>query len=276
MKVEWIGANSGNFDTGRGGKKIDKVVLHWIVGTLASADATFANPDRKASAHYGINNKTIHQYVKEEDTAWHCGNYGANQTSIGIEHEGGWLLADGTRKKPTDSTHQASGELVADICRRYNIPIDRKHIKKHSEYRPTQCPGSLDVDRIIAIAQDINKPESPVGTPTEPISNPRTKLDLGKHWGIKELQATISILNDQKRDLDNSKNAVENAKIQAISENDAKWQSKLDIASGTIKDLKLEIEKISLRKVRHLEWWELLPIIFKKMWLYAKGVIPKK
>jgi len=147
MTIKWIGANSNNFQSGRSGNKIDKIVLHWIVGKLSAADAVFNNPDRQVSAHYGIGHTTIHQYVREEDTAYHAGNLTVNRQSIGIEHEGGPDLPI------SEDTHKTSIELVTDICRRYNIPADRQHILKHSEIKATQCPGTLDIDRIIREVQ---------------------------------------------------------------------------------------------------------------------------
>src|SRR3990167_6766036 len=148
--MKFIPAHSNNFMVGRNGTTIDKIVMHWIVGTLESADATFKNPDREASAHYGIGDGDIHQYVKEEDTAWHASNLTVNRESIGIEHEGGWLLADKVNRFiPTELTNQTSVKLVRDICKRYSIPIDKDHIFPHSKFSNTQCPGFLDVDRII-------------------------------------------------------------------------------------------------------------------------------
>ena len=52
MTIKWLGANSNNFQVGRSGNKIDKVVLHWIVGKLSAADAVFNNPDRQVFAPY--------------------------------------------------------------------------------------------------------------------------------------------------------------------------------------------------------------------------------
>lgn len=143
MNVKWIGAHTNNFLKGRDGKSVNKVILHWIVGTLESADATFAKADRIASAHYGIGDGDIHQYVFETDTAYHAGNLTVNKESIGIEHEGGPSLP------VSEATIQTSIELVTDICRRYNIPADKDHIKRHSDIKATQCPGTLPVERII-------------------------------------------------------------------------------------------------------------------------------
>jgi N-acetyl-anhydromuramyl-L-alanine amidase AmpD len=184
MHIKWVGAHPNNYGAGRDGKTIKKVVMHWIVGTLASADASFANPNRRASAHYGVGPDEIHQYVKEEDTAWHAGNLDVNKESIGIEHQGGPDLPIDPR------TILNSAELLAGICKRYNIPLDRNHIKLHREIKATQCPGTLDVDEIIDVAKEINN------APTEPlpISEPNAKIDFK---GFKTDLETYEVLELQ-------------------------------------------------------------------------------
>jgi len=147
--IKQVPANKNNYGVGRNGEKIDKIIVHWIVGTLESCDATFQNPTRLASAHYGIGDDEIHQYVKEEDTAWHAGNLTVNRQSIGIEHEGGPDLPI------SETTYQTSARLINEICQRYSIPIDREHIKGHREIKATQCPGTLDIDRLVNMAKSI-------------------------------------------------------------------------------------------------------------------------
>lgn len=145
MNIIWKGAHPNNYQTGRQGNTIKGIVVHWIVGSLESADATFQNPQRIASATYGIGDEEIHQYVKEEDTAYANGNLLSNRTTISIEHEGGPNIPI------TDATYKTSAQLIADICKRYNIPLNREHIKGHKEVsdKATACPGALDIDRLI-------------------------------------------------------------------------------------------------------------------------------
>lgn len=125
---------------------IDRIVIHWMNGTLASADAVFSKPSG-TSAHYGIENDQVHQYVAENKVAYHAGNYYMNQRSIGIEHS-----ADPSRPA-SEATYQTSAQLVREISKRYNIPLDRAHIIKHSEVVPTQCCGTVDIDKIINLAK---------------------------------------------------------------------------------------------------------------------------
>ncbi len=133
---------------GRNGTAITAIVCHWMDGTIAMADQVFNTPGHQTSATYGVANDVVHQYVKEEDTAYHAGNWGWNLKSIGIEHEG-------SPDAPiTDKTYQTSARLISDIASRYGIPLDRDHIKMHREIIATQCPGTLDIDRLIAMVKN--------------------------------------------------------------------------------------------------------------------------
>lgn len=162
MTIKQVPAHKNNYGVGRSGKKIEFIIMHWIVGTLESADATFQKPDRLASSHYGIGDEAIHQYVKESDTAWHASNLDINRRSIGIEHEGGWESPKGSGKrvKPSHKTHETSAKLIAELSKKYNIPLDRKHILRHNEVQGanTQCSGTLDLDLIIELAKKENEP----------------------------------------------------------------------------------------------------------------------
>jgi N-acetyl-anhydromuramyl-L-alanine amidase AmpD len=159
--MKWIG--SPNYDKNR--TKIDTIFIHWIVGTLSSADAQFQKTGG-TSAHYGIEDDKIHQYVKEEHVAYHAGVYSWNQRSIGIEHS-----ADPNRPA-SELTYQTSGRLIAEIASRHGIPLDREHIKGHKEVRATQCPGTMDIDRLISIAKNNS---------TKMVTIPQAELDQLRH-----------------------------------------------------------------------------------------------
>ncbi|MEK6883153.1 MAG: peptidoglycan recognition family protein [Nanoarchaeota archaeon] len=145
--IKWIG--SPNFDTTR--KPLKQVVIHWIVGNLASADTQFQKPNG-TSAHYGIEDDIIHQYIKEENTAYAVGVYLRNQETISIEHSAA------PDRPASDKTYETSGKLIADICKRNNIPLDRQHIIGHKEIKATQCPGTIDIERLILIAKSQSEP----------------------------------------------------------------------------------------------------------------------
>ena len=158
-----IQKKSPNFWGGRKGYRPEAVVIHIMDGTLPGTDAWFTNPSSQVSAHYGIGkNGEVHQYVSEDDTAWHAGrvdapvwilikpNINPNLYTIGIEHEG----------KPddvwTDAMKQASAALIREICQRWQIPVDRKHIVGHFEIfsKKPNCPATNKkiLDELVELA----------------------------------------------------------------------------------------------------------------------------
>ena len=158
-----IQKKSPNFWIGRKSYRPEAVVIHIMDGTLGGTDSWFANTTSQVSAHYGIGkNGEVHQYVQENDSAWHAGrvdapvwkliklNVNPNLYTIGIEHEG----------KPddvwTDAMKQSSATLIREICQRWQIPIDRNHIVGHFEIfsKKPNCPASNKaiLDELVALA----------------------------------------------------------------------------------------------------------------------------
>lgn len=45
---------SPNYTQGRGGKSIEFIVCHWIVGDVIAADAVFSRTASQVSAHYAV------------------------------------------------------------------------------------------------------------------------------------------------------------------------------------------------------------------------------
>lgn len=133
--------------------------------------------DYKVSVHYIIHRDgTVSCYIPEERVAYHAG-YGSwkddpkykdslNEYSVGIE-----LVAIGSQKDMqqyltkaeyeklspdligyTDAQYDALKRLVADICQRNQIPMDRDHIIGHQEYSSKKSdPGELfDWDQLLS------------------------------------------------------------------------------------------------------------------------------
>jgi len=151
----------------RNGVKITDIVLHWMDGTLAGADARFADAAEEVSAHYGIEDATIHQYVALPETAWQSGDKPENQRSIGIEHS-----AD--PKRPASAqTVATSVALITALCRKYSI--DPSHIYPHKKFYPTQCPGTLPIADIVArVRAQLATPT----TPTPEVDMPVTPAEM--------------------------------------------------------------------------------------------------
>lgn len=151
----------GNHSKGRS-RPVDMLVIHVMEGTMAGTLSWFRNPAAQVSAHYGISRAgEVVQYVHERDTAWHAGRVlrptarlvreragvNPNSYSIGIENEGTG------KDPPTEAQIWANVDLIRTLCRRYAIPITRRHIVGHNEiYAGKTCPGLIDVDDLVRLA----------------------------------------------------------------------------------------------------------------------------
>lgn len=137
MAIPFDTANGQNYRKGRGTiAKPQLIIIHVMQGTFEGTRTWFKNPKAKVSAHYLVSKKgDLLQMVADTDSAWHCKN--ANQSSIGIEHEGYVTNAADF----TDEMLQASARLVKQLSIIHGIPIDRTHIKGHNE-----MPGNNHTD----------------------------------------------------------------------------------------------------------------------------------
>lgn len=186
--------HSPNYTKGRNGYKPIAIVIHIMEGTLIGTDSWFLDPASQVSAHYGIGKMgDLHQYVDEENTAWHAGRVNApswtlikkqddannpyidpNFYTVGIEHEG-YENTDWT-----DQMYQTSSRLIAEIAKTWDITLDRNHVIGHHEiYSLKSCPGTkVDFDKLIQMAISGNSP-NPIPTP-QPVAptpiNPQTPV----------------------------------------------------------------------------------------------------
>jgi N-acetylmuramoyl-L-alanine amidase len=149
MAIEWRGpVPASNHTAGRAGNAVELIVDHWTVVMFEGAIRRFKDPASILSAHYVIGaDGRIAQLVSEDDTAYHAGVFSVNQRSIGIEHEAGPAMP------PTDALYAASAKLHADIAARYGLALEvGVTVLPHHAIVPTECPGTLDLGRIVSEA----------------------------------------------------------------------------------------------------------------------------
>lgn len=166
MNKQWIG--SPNFTEGRGGNNIDGVIIHWMAGNLASTDAVFQNRVRNTSAHVGIEDDNVHQYVKPEDTAYQAGNWDVNQKYLSIEHSAQ------PGRSPSDATYETAAQQIAEWSRQFGFPVNSSTLRPHNSVVATQCPGQVDnggvdIPRIIKRTNEILGQPAPTPTPVKPL-----------------------------------------------------------------------------------------------------------
>jgi N-acetyl-anhydromuramyl-L-alanine amidase AmpD len=166
-----------NFDDGRFGQKIEGIVMHSCWGTYVGSIQWFKNPKAFCSSHYVIRKDgEITRCVLDKNTAWHAGN--TEQEKMYLKNTGiapqmvkdkwdtninfytvGVEMEDERKKdwKYPANQYTAAVYLAADLCHRYDIPLDRGHIVQHKETNPlnrTDPVGSWNHDKFIC---DVSK-----------------------------------------------------------------------------------------------------------------------
>ncbi|MEU6079714.1 N-acetylmuramoyl-L-alanine amidase [Streptomyces sp. NPDC047108] len=154
--AQWIAASTANWRMADrpDDYTIDRVVIHVVEGSFPIALKVFQDPEHGAATHYVVRKDGhIAQMIRELDVAYHAGNRGWNERSIGIEHEG---FVD-RRGSFTEAMYRSSARLTAGICARYGIPVDRRHIVGHVEVPGTDHtdPGPhWDWDRYLRLVRE--------------------------------------------------------------------------------------------------------------------------
>ena len=173
-------SNPMNCDSNR--TKIDTIVIHHNAGTSdeGARRTWYVSTGHGTSAHYQVTPDKIWGCVGENYVAYHAGNYPVNQRSIGIEHLNNtgaptWTIAE--------ETYRNSAKLIRDICERYNIPIDRQHIRKHGEISSTSCPAGIDIDRLVAMARGAE-----YVTPAKATPRPSAPGKMQKAYRVDDLK----------------------------------------------------------------------------------------
>ncbi|MFE2193594.1 N-acetylmuramoyl-L-alanine amidase [Streptomyces olivaceus] len=136
----WVAASDANWRRADrpDDYRIEMVIVHVTQGSFDSAVRAFQDPGHKASSHYIVGQDgRVTQMIRELDVAYHAGNRDYNERSVGIEHAG---FVDRPQDF-TDAMYAASAKLTAQICARYDIPVDRKHVIGHVE-----VPGTDHTD----------------------------------------------------------------------------------------------------------------------------------
>lgn len=159
------------FNGGLRQRAIDTIVVHHNATTNkdVALNTWLVSAGNWTSAHYEITDNEIIGAVGENYVAYHAGGTGGadvpkmsdpNGRSIGLEHVNStgapsWGVSDATLRN--------SARLITDICKRYNLPINRNTIKLHREVTSTACPGGLDIGKLIRYAQEAagQKPAQP-------------------------------------------------------------------------------------------------------------------
>jgi hypothetical protein len=129
--VTFLAASPANYaHVHRPASAIRLLVIHTIEGSYGGAISWFRNPRAQACANFVVSRDgAVTQMVPAWAVAWHAGNGYVNAHSLGIEHEG----FTNVRWTVTDAEYRGSAQLVAQLVRRYRIPLDRSHVIGHNQ-----------------------------------------------------------------------------------------------------------------------------------------------
>lgn len=165
--------------------KIEYIVIHWVgnANTRAIANRNYFNNlatthTTYASAHYiiGLDGEII-RCIPDDEVAFHSGSYSMNRKSIGIENcHSDW---DG---KFNDKTYNSLVELVAELCKQYDIDIN--HVIRHYDVTGKNCPKYYveHEDAWVQLKQDIqNKINGSTVIPEEPEGSEETPMYVFKN-----------------------------------------------------------------------------------------------
>src|SRR5256886_6764088 len=146
MAIQWRGpVPASNYTVGRDGQGVELIVDHWTVVMFEGAIRRFLNPASILSAHWVIGSDGGGaQLASEADPAYRAGVFSVNQQSIGIEH------GSGPGMPPSDALYAASARLHSEIASRHGLTLEvGTTVLPHHAIVPTECPGTLDLDRIV-------------------------------------------------------------------------------------------------------------------------------
>lgn len=141
---------------------IDKITIHHMAGDLSveTCGNLFANPNREASANYGIGSDgRVGLYVDEGDRAWASASPSNDNRAVNIEVAndatgGDWPVSNAAYSKLID--------LCVDICQRNGIKALNYtggadgNLTEHRMFVATACPGPYLHERMGRIAAEVN------------------------------------------------------------------------------------------------------------------------
>lgn len=134
---------------------LNKITIHW------SAGRNIPNAEELKHYHYMIDSNGLvykGQYAPEDNIncndgkyAQHCG--GGNTNNIGVAFCGCWVpkgIAVKNTQFPLTRVQLERGfKLCAELCKKYNIPIDKQHVFTHYEFGlahpKTSSAGKIDI-----------------------------------------------------------------------------------------------------------------------------------
>lgn len=154
-------ASSKNYSDRRG-MKVCKFTPHHMAGnlTVEQCGRLFQNPNRGASANYGIGTDgRIAIYVDEDYRGWTSSNAMNDRQAITVEVANCEI---GGQWKVSDAAWESLVKLAYDVCKRYNFRLTydgtpNGSLTHHNMFAKTTCPGPYLQSRMKELAETVNR-----------------------------------------------------------------------------------------------------------------------
>ena len=130
-------------------RDVKYIVMHYTGNEKDTAKANanyFRSPNRKASAHFFVDDSNIYQSVELRDVAWHCGgsyyyhNSCRNANSFGIE-----MCCTAGNYTISAKTLENSAQLCAYLCKLLGIGANQvdTYVLRHYDITHKKCPAQM-------------------------------------------------------------------------------------------------------------------------------------
>lgn len=170
--------SAANYSPASYRKATNKIVWHWIVGTIDSAYTTFSNPSRGASATFAIGPDVIYRFISDGACSWANSNWDYNSTSLTFEMQGGPSM-------PFDEkVFENACQLTAAKMKEYGMgkAVHGGNLFQHKEVpgANTQCAGyyGAQLDRAAKRINEILGGE--VDVPQNVVNNTKDGINVGQ------------------------------------------------------------------------------------------------
>lgn len=247
-----------NYTKGRK-SPITRITLHTPVGNAKSLYEWFNRDSTNASTHYYVNKYgEIEQYVKESDQAWANSSRSANGHAVTIEV---WDGGNPNDTKRTDKTYESTAWLVADIAKRYNIPLmvvgksnardwNKAGIDKHWYFANKSCPAGLDVQRVLREAKTIlNENSGYKMTDKQYEWYKENRPDVGEVYGFTkdgyEKWASKHLINDYMNHRNDWSSKFQE-QMEAYDKLEQESNESMELLSQELSKITEELENVSL------------------------------
>lgn len=139
---------------------IQYIVIHHAATESLQAVIDLEMGARQVSSTLIIKDDQIVSMMDEQWRAWSLSSNWFDSISLSVETCNSGGAAEGW--PISEASYRSLAKVVADWCRRYSIPCNRERVLGHREVYlrygvsyATACPGGIDLDRVVADANEI-------------------------------------------------------------------------------------------------------------------------